>query len=92
MFEEFYQLSGTSVTILTAFGLLLLHFLSRNLSFFSRETRKEPPGPKRFPLIGNLHVVDLNRLDASLFAVRTIFPSLSANEIGNCSMSGRQCD
>ncbi|XP_073349828.1 cytochrome P450 2K1-like [Pagrus major] len=64
MFEDLFQ-SATSVTLLVAIvGLLVLHLLYS--SFTSYDERREPPGPKPLPLLGNLLQVDLKKLDSCL--------------------------
>ncbi|KAL7378220.1 hypothetical protein ABVT39_010465 [Epinephelus coioides] len=68
MLEDLFQ-SSTSVSLLVAIMcLLVLHrFYS---SFNSRDNKREPPGPKPLPLLGNLLQVDLKQLDSSLVDVR----------------------
>ncbi|XP_061568787.1 cytochrome P450 2K1-like [Cololabis saira] len=66
MLEDIFH-SPTSVLLLgVVVGLLVLRFF--NFSFSAQE-RHEPPGPRPFPLLGNLLQVDLKRLDQSLFAL-----------------------
>ncbi|KAM6904927.1 cytochrome P450 2K1-like [Xenentodon cancila] len=66
MLEDIFQ-SHTSVLLFgVVVGLLVLHFF---YSSFSSQERNEPPGPRPFPLLGNLLQVDLKRLDQSLFAL-----------------------
>lgn len=70
MLEDLLQ-SSTSASLLGAvIGLLVLHFVYS--SFSSEDKRREPPGPRPLPLIGNLLQVDPKMLDRSLFDVRNV--------------------
>ncbi|KAM6906358.1 cytochrome P450 2K1-like [Lycodopsis pacificus] len=53
--------SSSSVSLLGALVVLLLVYLVSSFSFSSQGDRKEPPGPKPLPLLGNLLLLDLKR-------------------------------
>ncbi|XP_037544927.1 cytochrome P450 2K1 [Nematolebias whitei] len=64
MLEDIFQ-SLTSVSLFGAFiALFVFHLLYSNLNF---QEKRDPPGPIRVPVLGNLLQIDLNRLDQSLF-------------------------
>ncbi|XP_070779018.1 cytochrome P450 2K1-like [Enoplosus armatus] len=57
--------SSISVSLLAVIvGLLVLHLYA---TFSSQENRREPPGPKPLPLLGNLLQLDLKRPHRTLF-------------------------
>ncbi|XP_068565336.1 cytochrome P450 2K1-like [Cebidichthys violaceus] len=60
IFDLFLQPSS-SVSLLGALVVLLLVYLVSSFSFSSQKDRKEPPGPKPLPLLGNLLLLDLKR-------------------------------
>ncbi|XP_078130938.1 cytochrome P450 2K1-like [Sander vitreus] len=53
--------SSSSISLLGGLLVLLLVYLVCSSSFSSKEDRNEPPGPKPFPLIGNLLQLDLKK-------------------------------
>ncbi|XP_063351795.1 cytochrome P450 2K1-like isoform X2 [Pelmatolapia mariae] len=58
--------STNSVFLVMVLIVLILIFFISSSSFSSKRNVKEPPGPRAFPLLGNLLQLDLKRLDISL--------------------------
>ncbi|XP_031721980.1 cytochrome P450 2K1-like isoform X1 [Anarrhichthys ocellatus] len=60
MLDLFLQ-SSSSVSLLGGLVVLLLVYLVSSFNFRSQGERKEPPGPKPLPILGNLLLLDLKR-------------------------------
>ncbi|XP_056261449.1 cytochrome P450 2K1-like isoform X1 [Seriola aureovittata] len=58
--DLFFQ-TFSSVSLLGTIMILLLVYLVSTFSFTSQEDKKEPPGPRPLPLLGNLLQMDLKR-------------------------------
>uniref|UniRef100_A0A8C9XWM2 Cytochrome P450 n=1 Tax=Sander lucioperca TaxID=283035 RepID=A0A8C9XWM2_SANLU len=71
-----------SISLLGGLLVLLLVYLVSSSSFSSKEDRKEPPGPKPFPLIGNLLQLDLKRLYNTLLKLSKRYGSVFTVYLG----------
>uniref|UniRef100_A0A8C9XVN2 Cytochrome P450 n=1 Tax=Sander lucioperca TaxID=283035 RepID=A0A8C9XVN2_SANLU len=74
--------SSSSISLLGGLLVLLLVYLVSSSSFSSKEDRKEPPGPKPFPLIGNLLQLDLKRLYNTLLKLSKRYGSVFTVYLG----------
>ncbi|XP_033503983.2 cytochrome P450 2K1-like isoform X3 [Epinephelus lanceolatus] len=74
--------SSSSVSLSGALVLLLLVYFFSSSSFSSKEDRKEPPGPKPLPLLGNLLQLDLKRLYNALLKLSKNYGSVFTIYLG----------
>ncbi|GLD57004.1 cytochrome P450 2K1-like protein [Lates japonicus] len=58
---DLFLQTSSSVSLWGALVVLLLIYLVSTFSFNTQENRKDPPGPKPLPLLGNLLQLDLGR-------------------------------
>lgn len=76
---DLFVQSSSSVSLVGALVVLLLIYL---VSFSSQEDRKEPPGPKPLPLLGNLLQLDLKRPYKSLLKLSKKYGSVFTVYLG----------
>ncbi|XP_041633563.1 cytochrome P450 2K1-like [Cheilinus undulatus] len=76
-----FLFSSPTTTLGAAVLLLLLYFLVSS-SFNSDESRKEPPGPKPLPVLGNLLQLDLKRPYRTLCALSKKYGSVFTVHFG----------
>ncbi|KAF1376954.1 hypothetical protein PFLUV_G00216870 [Perca fluviatilis] len=79
---ELFLQSSSSISLLGGLLVLLLVYLISSSSFSSKEDSKEPPGPKPFPLIGNLLQLDLKRLYNTLLKLSKTYGSVFTVYLG----------
>ncbi|XP_065109216.1 cytochrome P450 2K1-like [Paramisgurnus dabryanus] len=71
------NVSSTGALLAALLLLLVIYFCFR-----SPEDDQEPPGPKPLPLVGNLHILDLNQLHVSLWNLSKKYGSVFKVHLG----------
>ncbi|XP_035851086.1 cytochrome P450 2K1-like isoform X2 [Sander lucioperca] len=79
---DLFLQSSSSISLLGALLVLLLVYLVSSSSFSSKEDKKGPPGPKPFPLIGNLLQLDLKRPYNTLLKLSKTYGSVFTVYLG----------
>uniref|UniRef100_A0A8C9XFJ1 Uncharacterized protein n=1 Tax=Sander lucioperca TaxID=283035 RepID=A0A8C9XFJ1_SANLU len=79
---ELFLQSSSSISLLGGLVVLLLFYFVCSSSFSSKKDRKEPPGPKPFPLIGNLLQLDLKRPYNTLLKLSKTYGSVFTVYLG----------
>ncbi|XP_034755297.1 cytochrome P450 2K1-like [Etheostoma cragini] len=79
---DLFLQSSSSISLLGGLVVLLLVYLVCSSSFSSKEDRKEPPGPKPLPLIGNLLQLDLKRPYNTLLKLSKTYGSVFTVHLG----------
>nr|XP_019963408.1 PREDICTED: cytochrome P450 2K1-like [Paralichthys olivaceus] len=79
---DLFLQTSSSVSLLGALLVVLLVYLVSSSSFSSQEHRKEPPGPRPLPLLGNLLQLDLKRTYHSLLMLSKKYGSVFTIYLG----------
>ncbi|XP_039638086.1 cytochrome P450 2K1-like isoform X1 [Perca fluviatilis] len=79
---DLFLQSSSSISLLGGLGVLLLVYLVSSPTFSLKEDRKGPPGPKPFPLIGNLLQLDLKRPYNTLLKLSKTYGSVFTVYLG----------
>ncbi|XP_028996276.1 cytochrome P450 2K1-like isoform X2 [Betta splendens] len=75
-------LASSSVSFLGAVAVLLVTYIMSSTFFSLQKDRKEPPGPRPLPLLGNLPQLDLGRMYFSLVELSKKYGSVFTVYLG----------
>ncbi|XP_055362493.1 cytochrome P450 2K1-like isoform X1 [Betta splendens] len=75
-------LASSSVSFLGAVAVLLVTYIMSSTFFSLQKDRKEPPGPRPLPLLGNLLQLDLGRMYFSLVELSKKYGSVFTVYLG----------
>uniref|UniRef100_A0A3Q4I9R8 Cytochrome P450 2K1-like n=2 Tax=Neolamprologus brichardi TaxID=32507 RepID=A0A3Q4I9R8_NEOBR len=78
----FVDFNFSSSTTVLAAAVLLLVFYLLSVSYISKESGKEPPGPRPLPLLGNLLQIDLKRPYKTLHELSKTYGSVFTVYLG----------
>ncbi|XP_069584438.1 cytochrome P450 2K4-like [Ranitomeya imitator] len=68
-----------AIVLITLFTLYIIHYL---YNWMNNKNKKFPPGPRKLPLIGNLHIVFLNGLHQTLLKLSKIYGPVFSIQMG----------
>ncbi|XP_053193529.1 cytochrome P450 2K1-like [Scomber japonicus] len=82
LLDVFLQ-SSSSVSLLAALIVLVLVYVISSSSFSSKSDGNDPPGPKPFPILGNLPQLDLKKPHSTLLALSKKYGSVFTIYLGS---------